>query len=59
MKWCIMTSKTEETASEVYVKAFQPKLTMMATADVNIDSKEDPSLSTNSEFEEYATPPAG
>ena len=41
------------------LKAFQPKLTMMATADADIDSTEDLSSSTDSEFEEYATPPAG
>ena len=39
--------------------AFQPILTPMATADADIDSTEDPSSSTDSEFEEYATPPAG
>ena len=55
-----MTSKSEETVSEVYVyKAFQPNLTTMATADADIDSTEDPSSPTDSEFEEYATPPAG
>ena len=32
---------------------------MMATADADINSTEDPSSSTDSEFEEYATPPAG
>ena len=31
----------------------------MATADAGIDSTEDPSSSTDSQFEEYATPPAG
>ena len=31
----------------------------MVTADADIDSTEDPSSSTDSEFEEYATPPAG
>ena len=31
----------------------------MATADANIDSTEDPSSSTDSEFEEYTTPPPG
>ena len=31
-----MTSKSEETVSEVYVIAFQPNLTMMVTADVDI-----------------------
>ena len=41
------------------LKAFQPNLTTMATADADIDSTEDPSSSTDSEFEEYATPPAG
>ena len=46
-----MTSKSEE-------HAFQPIL-MMATADSDIDSTEDPSSSTDSEFEEYATPPFG
>ena len=54
-----MTSKSEETVSEVCVKAFQPNLTAMATADSDIDSTEDLSSSTDSEFEEYATPPAG
>ena len=51
-----MTSKSEETVGEVYVKAFQPNLTTMATADA--DSTKDPSSSTDSEFEEYTTPPA-
>ena len=32
---------------------------MMATADADTDSTEDPSSSTDSEFEEYATTPAG
>ena len=50
---------SEETVSEGYVKAFQRNLTMMATADADIDSTEDPSLSTDSEIEEYATLPAG
>ena len=31
-----MTSKSEEPVSEVYVKAFQPNLTTMATADADI-----------------------
>ena len=31
---------------------------IMATADADINSTEDPSSSTDSEFEEYATPPA-
>ena len=54
-----MTSKSEETVSEVYVKAFQPNLTTMAAADADVNSTEDSSSSTDSEFEEYTTPPAG
>ena len=54
-----MTSKTEETVIQVYVKAFQPNMMTMGTADADIDSMEDPSSSTDSEFEEYVTPPAG
>ena len=52
-------SKSEGTVREVYVKAFQPNSTMMVTTDADINNMEDPSLSTDSEFEEYATPPAG
>ncbi len=43
----------------MYMKVFQPNLTTMATADLDIDSTEDPSSSTDSEFEEYMAPPAG
>ena len=43
----------------MYIKVFQPNLTTMATADSDIDSTEDPSSSTDSEFEEYMAPPAG